>query len=392
MVSKRWFILGALFLARTAMGFQFQSVVGVSSFLRADLGIGLGELGVLVGAYMLPGILVSLPGGTLGVRFGEKRVAIIGLLLMAVGGVLTAMAGDFAMATFGRIVSGVGAVALNVLLTGMVAEWFARDRLVTAMAILVTSWPAGIGIALVTGPLIAAAVGWPAMMWLSAAASLVTCAFIALVYRRPDTVAESDTQVVRGKLTSHDFWVATWSGQVWALYNVGYILVVSFMPALMLADGASPTTAGLVTSFATWILIFTVPLGGLLIDRIGHSVAIMQLCFAAMAVTMAATTVVPAALAIVVIVGIFAGPPAGAIMALPARTLRTAVRTTGMGIYFTWYYVAMAVLPPLAGWLGDLTGAASTPLVFSAVVMAATMASLVVFLRYSARADVGDAR
>ena len=171
-----------------------------------------------------------------------------------------------------------------------------------------------------------------------------------------------------------------------------HLAAMRFGQGEMLADGASPTTAGLVTSFATWILIFTVPLGGLLIDRIGHSVAIMQLCFAAMAVTMAATTVVPAALAIVVIVGIFAGPPAGAIMALPARTLRTAVRTTGMGIYFTWYYVAMAVLPPLAGWLGDLTGAASTPLVFSAVVMAATMVSLVVFLRYSARADVGDAR
>ena len=73
MDSKRWFILGALFLARTAMGFQFQSVVGVSSFLRADLGIGLGDLGVLVGAFMLPGILGSLPGGTLGVRIGESE-------------------------------------------------------------------------------------------------------------------------------------------------------------------------------------------------------------------------------------------------------------------------------------------------------------------------------
>ena len=86
MVSKRWFILGALFLARTAMGFQFQSVVGVSSFLRADLGIGLGDLGVLVGAYMLPGIVVAIPGGSIGRRFGEKRIAIFGLLLMAIGG------------------------------------------------------------------------------------------------------------------------------------------------------------------------------------------------------------------------------------------------------------------------------------------------------------------
>ena len=173
MIANRWFILGALFLARTAMGFQFQSVVGVSPFLRAELGIGLGDLGVLVGAYMLPGIVMALPGGTLGKRFGEKRVAIGGLLLMAVGGALTAIAGDFAMATLGRVIAGAGAVVLNVLLTGMVAGWFARDRLVTAMAILVTSWPAGIGIALVIDPSVAASAGWPAMMWLSAAASLL---------------------------------------------------------------------------------------------------------------------------------------------------------------------------------------------------------------------------
>ncbi len=382
--SNRWLILAVLFLARTAMGFQFQSVVGVSSSLRGDLGIGLAELGVLVGAYMLPGVLVALPGGSMGARFGQKPIAIVGLLLMAGGGALTAIAGDLTMATTGRVISGAGAVVLNVLLTGMVAEWFSTGRMVTAMAILVTSWPLGIGLALVTGPLIAAAFGWPAMIWLTAAASLATCVLIALVYRRPHAIT-GDTQVKRAKFTARDFSVATWSGQVWGLFNVGYIIVVSFMPALMLADGVPPATAGLVTSLATWILIVTVPLGGLLIERIGHSVAVMLLCFAAMALAMAATAVVPAALAIVIIVGIFAGPPAGAIMALPAGALGAAVRSTGMGVYFTWYYAAMAVLPPFAGWLGDSTGAASAPLVFGAVVMVAAMLSLILFLRYAAK-------
>jgi len=391
MERQRWFILGALFLARTAMGFQFQSVVGVSSFLRADLGLSLGDLGLLVGAYMLPGIAVALPGGSLGERFGHKQIAIAGLLLMAVGGGATGMADDLGVATLGRVIAGIGAVILNVLLTAMVAEWFVGGRLVTAMAVLVTSWPVGIGIALVTGPFIAAEMGWPAMMWLSAAASLATCALVAFFYRRPDTAIRRDTQVVRSKLTFHDFWVATWSGQVWALFNVGYIVVVTFMPALLLAQGAPPTVAGLVTSLATWILIVTIPLGGMLIDRIGHNVVIMQFCFAAMAVAMAASAVLPVAIAVVIVVGIFSGPPAGAIMALPAKALRGAVRTTGMGIYFTWYYIAMALLPPFAGWLGDSTTSTTTPLVFGAAVMLATMLSLAVFRRYSARADVSDA-
>ena len=179
-------------------------------------------------------------------------------------------------------------------------------------------------------------------------------------------------------------WLATWSGQVWALFNVGYILVISFMPVLMLAEGASSITAGFVTSLATWILIVSIPLGGLFIESFGHKVSVMLLCFVAMAFAMAAPSMFPAALAAVIVIGIFAGPPAGAIMALPAETLRPEIRAKGMGIYFTWYYVWMAVLPPLAGWIGDATGVISAPLIFAAIVMIATIISLGVFLRMRA--------
>jgi hypothetical protein len=40
MFDRRWSILVVLFLARTAMGFQFQSISSVSSFLITDLHIG----------------------------------------------------------------------------------------------------------------------------------------------------------------------------------------------------------------------------------------------------------------------------------------------------------------------------------------------------------------
>ena len=61
-----WLILGVLFFARTAMGFQFQSVAAVSPLLVADLGIDLALLGVLIGVWMLPGVVAAIPGGMLG--------------------------------------------------------------------------------------------------------------------------------------------------------------------------------------------------------------------------------------------------------------------------------------------------------------------------------------
>ncbi len=70
---NRWLVLGALYLARTAMGFQFQAIAAVSPLLVRELAIDLALLGTLIGVWMLPGIVVAIPGGMLGRRFGDKR-------------------------------------------------------------------------------------------------------------------------------------------------------------------------------------------------------------------------------------------------------------------------------------------------------------------------------
>jgi MFS family permease len=85
-----------LFLARTAMGFQFQAVAALSSYLVTELRVDYTQLGILIGFYLLPGIAIAYPGGVLGQRFGDKNVAILGLTLMVVGGVLTGTSCDYA--------------------------------------------------------------------------------------------------------------------------------------------------------------------------------------------------------------------------------------------------------------------------------------------------------
>src|SRR5438270_9007242 len=57
--SERWLILAVLFLARTAMGFQFQAVAALSSFVVADLEIDYARLGLLIGLYLLPGVAIA---------------------------------------------------------------------------------------------------------------------------------------------------------------------------------------------------------------------------------------------------------------------------------------------------------------------------------------------
>ena len=89
-VSERWIILAVLFLARTVMGFQFQSVAALSSSVVNDFRIDYAQLGLLIGLYLFPGIVIAYPGGFLGQYFGDKRIAVFGMALMIAGGLLTA--------------------------------------------------------------------------------------------------------------------------------------------------------------------------------------------------------------------------------------------------------------------------------------------------------------
>jgi MFS family permease len=378
MTINRWLALALLFLARTAMGFQFQSLGAVSPLLMRDLGIEFALLGTLVGIWMLPGAFVAVPGGALGHRFGEKRMVVLGLGLMALGTLMIAMAGTYEAVFAGRLVSGIGAVIVNVLLTKMAADWFADRELSTAMGLLVVSWPLGIGVALVAlGPL-AAASSWAVAMHVTLGVCIVAFVGIALGYRSPARAASATASSSR--LSARELGLVSLAGIVWALFNVAYILVVSFVPALLSQRGMPPAHSALLVSLSTWPVVLTAPLGGMLADRTGRPNALIYGSFAGMAISMWLMLGVDKVWLMLLAFGLLAGPCAGPIMALPAKVLRPDSRALGMGVYYTWYYVGMAVLPPAAGYVRDATGLFAAPLLFGCALLVLGAIAFYVFV------------
>lgn len=377
--SERWLVLAALFLARTAMGFQFQSVAALAPFVLSSLGIDYSQLGLLIGLYLLPGIVIAYPGGLIGQRFGDKPVALAGVALMVVGGVLSMAADNYAAVFAGRLIGGVGGVLVNVLLTKMTTDWFAGREIGTALAMLVSSWPIGIGIALVALPRLALQASPAAAFASTAIFAMLLLILIAAVYRAPDGFAgRRANDGPRLRLSRRELGLVSLAGAVWMLFNVGYIVVVSFGPALLIARGLSPSAAGVVVSLVSWTVIVTIPLGGVLIDRIGHATLLMVASFVALAV---AAMLVPAApsLAVMIVIGAVAGLPAGAMMVLPGEVLAPQNRAAGIGVFFTWYYAGMAMLTPIAGILRDSSGDPGAPLVFAGALELAALAVLVLF-------------
>jgi predicted MFS family arabinose efflux permease len=379
LTADRWLILAVLFVARTVMACQFQTVASTAPFLIDGLAIDYAKLGTLIGLYMLPGIFIALPGGVLGQRFGAKRVVLAGLLLMAAGGALMGWASSFLLVAAGRLISGTGAVLINVLMTKMVADWFAKHELVTAMALLITSWPLGLALGLMLFTPLALAASWSAVMNVAALLSLASFAMVALAYRDPPDLAAAPAARLHLSLSPREWLAVCLAGSIWMTYNVGYIVLFSFLPALFGAHGFSLTQAGQIVSVLGWTLIVSVPLAGFLAERLRRPNLFLVGGFAVSAVAAVALPFAGSPFYAFGVLALVLGAPAGPVMALPAQALRPENRAGGMGVYFTWYYAGMAVLPGLAGLARDLTGSAAAPALLAAAMMGLALLGLAGF-------------
>jgi MFS family permease len=375
-MANRWLALALVFVARMSMGVQFQAVASVAPLVVADLGVSYAQIGWLIGIYMLPGMFFALPGGVIGQRFGERRLVVVGLALMVVGGATTAWAGSFTVAVVGRVVSGIGAVLMNILLPKFVADWFVGRELSTAMALLLTSWPVGLGIATAALGGVAAATSWrTAMLATSALAGLGLLAM--LVFREaPRTEAPA-----RAALVAHDVRLGMAGGFAWGCFNASLVTVAAFGPGMLIARGLPLGEAGRIVSLAIWLTMLSVPLGGLLSDRVGRPTLLITV---GSLIAAGATLLVPAwshAGLAFALVGLAVGPPPGPLMSLLPRALPAERVTATFGVFYTVFYVMMALTQPAAGFVRDRAGDPAAPIVFAAAVMAATVLGLGIFRR-----------
>ncbi|MEO0427035.1 MAG: MFS transporter [Pseudomonadota bacterium] len=378
-----WRLLAVLFAARATMAFQFQAVAALAPSLMERHGVGLAEIGLLIGLYLSPGLVAAYPGGAIGRRFGERRVVLAGLCLMLAGGLLTVLAPGWEAQLAGRVVAGTGGILLNMLMTKLVTDAFAGGRLATAMSIFVNSWPLGIGSALLVLPPVAEGAGLDAALWLVAALVLLGLLIFAFGTR---PAAEGATQPLTAeRLRAAPLTGAVLTGAIWGLYNGGLAMVFGFGPALLAERGWGSVAAGQMTSAVLWLMTLSIPLGGVLADRTGRRDAVLAAGLLGFAVFMAlgAVPCLPGAalIGLFLILGLFGGIPAGPIMSLPAGVLPPPVRAEGMGVFFTLFYLGTMGAPLAAGWLSEVSGTSAAAFVFGAVLLLLCLPALTMTAR-----------
>jgi len=366
MLVNRWAILGLILVVRLAMGFQFQSVAAAAPLLSAELGLDHAAVGALVGYYMLPGIVIAIPGALLGSRFADRTMVIFGVLLMALGGVVAGAGGDAGAIAAGRLLSGAGAVVQSIFVVKTISDHFEGREVITALAIMLAGFPVGIALALPVAGSIAELMGWQMAMYLTAAVCVLSLLPLLPLYPSPLHASDGrqDWRLPRRQLA-----LVGLGALLWSFYNISYFAFLSFGPAMLVERGMSLLDAGLVISLSSWVSMIGVPLGGVLAERTGRPTLTLIVGCLVAGLCALALPLSDQPYLLSAGIGLFAAAPAGVIMAAATGAVEPRYRAQGNGIIYTVFYGGMGLCPAAVGWAADVAGTAAMPVYISGLVL-----------------------
>lgn len=234
------------------------AVLGVSSITPAfpavieHFGLHGAEVGLLITAFTLPGVFLTLPLGVVADRYGRKRVLVPALLLFGVAGGACALATSYAGLLVLRFLHGVGAAALASINVTLIGDLYSGRRRLTVMGYNATVLSIGTASYPALGGALAL-FGWRYPFAL-ALLSLPLGVWVLLGLHNPEPVrSESFAEYFRGamRVLSNRHVTLLFFASI-ATFTILYGSYLTFMPLLIHEQlGASSLVIGLVMSVSS---------------------------------------------------------------------------------------------------------------------------------------------
>lgn len=332
MQSRERRAVGVVALIAIFRMFGLFALLPVLAIYAADLkGSTPTLIGIAVGGYGLTQAALQIPFGAISDRIGRVPVIVFGLLLFAAGSLVAAQSETIYGVIAGRLLQGSGAISAT--LTALLADATREEMRTRSMAILGIGIGSSFLLALIIGPMIAAATGVRSLFLLGAALALAAGLLLALLPRgieRPAVTPGRDIrQAFRPDLLRLDLYIFV----LHALLTASFVALPFLLRnglALPLDDHWKIYIGALLVSLAG-----TVPL--IMADeRSGKSstlsVAILLLLAGQLLLALAGSTVVAVFVALALFFAGFNFLEAG----LPARlSIRAAgdIRGASLGVY-----------------------------------------------------------
>ncbi|QKG83779.1 MFS transporter [Kroppenstedtia pulmonis] len=154
----------ALFMVFLDSTVVYLALPSIQSSLQSDVS----ELQWIIDSYSLLLAALLMSGGTIGDRYGRKRIFLAGLVVFTVGSAICALAHTSWLLIIGRIVQGIGAAGVLPGTMSILTQTF-TDRVERAQAFGI--WSAVSGLAYVIGPFLGGSLveslGWQSIFYLN---------------------------------------------------------------------------------------------------------------------------------------------------------------------------------------------------------------------------------
>ncbi|MGA2957394.1 MAG: MFS transporter [Thermodesulfobacteriota bacterium] len=171
--KRRWTVLFIITLSHILSSFCNLSIPSLTPFLRNDLNLSHAQVGLLMSAFYVGVISVSIPIGWITDRLGVRLALILGLGILGIFMVGFGAASSFPIGCFLLFLAGTGYSSMNPATTKAVMNWFPSQGRATAMGVKQTGIPLGGILAAFTLPPLASSFGWRTSVILVGVISLI---------------------------------------------------------------------------------------------------------------------------------------------------------------------------------------------------------------------------
>jgi sugar phosphate permease len=377
--------------------------------IRADLHLSIGDMGLLLSAFLWAYAFAQLPAGGLVDRFGPRRLLGVGVLLWSLAQGLTGLSANFTQFVSGRAVLGLGEAPQFPTAARVVRDWFNVRSRGFATGIFNCSSTLGTAIAAPLLTVIMLAVGWRWMFGVMGIAGVVVAVLWLALYREPASMAltaaedayrqEGDETGEAARVTFGEwrrlFGCATTWGMIIGFFGVVYLTWVyaAWLPGYLEMQrhmtirsagfaSALPFVAGVIGGlFGGWLTDWLIGRGLSPINSRRYPMAVSLLGMAIC--TVAAALVASNVLAVVFIsAAMFLGYVASSAAWAMASVAAPSNTTASLGAMQNFGgYLGGALAPTVTGYIVQATGSFVPALMTAAAIGVACAIGYVLIIR-----------
>ena len=248
-----------LVVARVVYAFSWYNVGAVLPLIEKGLNANTGQLGIVLGAFLVGAGIFQVPAGFIALRWGYRTTSIFALLLMGSFCLASAASPDWPVLAVLRFGAGAGAAFFFAPALGLVSSYYPVGSRGPMIGVYNAGFAIGATLGLFVGALVGAAQGWAWALAYGGVALLIMAVGAALTLPRlprDDVPATWRATWTAGRptLTSRNLWgLALGMSGMWASFYIaaGYfvqfahtvhpgwpVVVAAGIPAtLLLAEG-----------------------------------------------------------------------------------------------------------------------------------------------------------